>query len=165
MHPSMDASTKYSVPTPMTRWSIAPNLGLKHSFYCTGVHEIILYDGIIHFKMYANYIQVHVEHVHKRTFTCITRNPRATYLTIPNPKLTIMTSILAIVRFRQDTSSANITAPLTVNHKIHSIIQRDIYTSSGCVCMWHGTCMYNGLNYSCFQISWLLYSYITQIKM
>ena len=36
-----------------------------------------------------------------------------TYLTIPNPKLTIITNILASILFKQETSSANITAPRT----------------------------------------------------
>ena len=34
-----------------------------------------------------------------------------TYLTIPNPRLTIITNILARARFTQDTNSANTIAP------------------------------------------------------
>lgn len=46
-----------------------------------------------------------------------------TYLTIPKPKLTMTTSILATVLFRHETNSANTTAPLTGKQKDNSLFQ------------------------------------------
>ena len=41
-----------------------------------------------------------------------------TYLTIPNPMLTMITRILANVRFRQEINSANTTRPFAINNKM-----------------------------------------------
>ncbi len=54
----------------------------------------------------------------------------APYLTMPNPKLTMMTSILASVLFKVDTNSAKTTAPRTEIEK--SPMEIKVYVHNMC---------------------------------